>query len=647
MTPEKPRWVIQLVQTSIVKQNYQYLPYAAGLLQAYVLRHAPDLSRYVFLPILLDRKDIRQTVSEIQLADVYAFSTYVWSYQFNLALARAVRAARPDALIIFGGPQVPDRPEDFLRQHPFIDVVVHGEGEKVFLQLLESLPAKDWSELAGISWIDAEGQFHHNPRATRQQDLEVYPSPYLMGIFDDLMKQHPSYFWVALWETNRGCPFSCTFCDWGSNVASKVYRFDMERLRGEMEWFGKHKIHTINCCDANFGILPRDVEITDYMVDVKQRTGYPQIWFVQGAKNAIERSFEINKKIIGSGMGDMVTLSLQSINPRALESIRRENISLKAFREMQTRCKREGLNTYTDFLVGLPGDTYDSFIDGIEQVMNEGQHHLVNFFNVYVLPNAEINQPEYRAKHGLVTVRGPHYEHCCPVEAEPEVQEWAELVIGCHTYTRQDWVKMRTIAWWIDILYMLRKPVQLPLLLIHMLTGIRFREIFEFYAFGQFSGAPMLGQMQQFLLTKADGISRGEPELCVVRNVKEPFWLAVTDFILTGLNPIEIRKAFYAEQQLVMTQLLAQKGKTLPSGLLADALALNEALIDSYAYQRPFALELRHNVWEATTQFLREQPWELRKGSFRHIHDWQGAPHFMVRVEEPRRVGLQTSSSFK
>lgn len=154
----------------------------------------------------------------------------------------------------------------------------------------------------------------------------------------------------------------------------------------------------------------------------------------------------------------------------------------------------------------------------------------------------------------------------------------------------------------------------------------------------------MLSQLQHFLWNKAEGISQGEPELCAVRNVQEPFWLAVTDFVLTGLNPIDVRTAFYADQKRVLTQLLAMHQKKLPEGLLEEALALNEALVDAYAYQRPFALELHYNLWEATSAFLRGQPWKLRTGIFRHIHDWLGPPHFQVRVEE---VAVIQPSSFK
>ena len=127
---DKKQWAIQLVQTSHVKHKYQYLPYATGLLQAYTTRYASNWSRYVFLPVLLDYKAIDEVLSELILADVFGFSTYVWSYQYNLALARAIKAQKPDALIIFGGPQIPDSAEIFLREHPYIDVCVHGEGER-------------------------------------------------------------------------------------------------------------------------------------------------------------------------------------------------------------------------------------------------------------------------------------------------------------------------------------------------------------------------------------------------------------------------------------------------------------------------------------------------------------------------------------
>src|SRR3989338_7461014 len=100
------------------------------------------------------------------------------------------------------------------------------------------------------------------------------------------MKAHPGGQWLILWETNRGCPFSCTFCDWGSAVQSKVFTFDLSNVLRETDWFVEHKIEYVTCCDANFGILPRDLEIAKYMAEAKKKYGYPKTFSIQSTKNA-------------------------------------------------------------------------------------------------------------------------------------------------------------------------------------------------------------------------------------------------------------------------------------------------------------------------------------------------------------------------
>ncbi|PKL74968.1 MAG: hypothetical protein CVV27_17800 [Candidatus Melainabacteria bacterium HGW-Melainabacteria-1] len=220
------------------------------------------------------------------------------------------------------------------------------------------------------------------------------------------------------------------------------------------------------------------------------------------------------------------------------------------------------------------------------------------------------------------------------------------MIIATHSYGPDEWVKMRTFAWWVEILYLLRKLVQLPLLLIHMLTGLSYRQIFEFYAFVPFAQAPLLSELQRFLLGKAEAIRAGETELCIMRQGKDPYWLNVSDFIVTGLYSPELSAAFYAEQKTVLAQLLARHGKQLPAGLLEQAVALSEALFQTYTRQQPFGLTLRYNLWEACSDFLRGQPWQIRQGVFHHIHDWAGPPHYQVRMEAGP-ITIQQPASFK
>lgn len=623
--------IIQLAQVSQSRARRQYLPYAAGLLQAHTLRHASDSTRYTFLPILFLREPVVDNLKKVLLADVIAFSAYVWNIEYSLALARAVKAQKPETLTIFGGPQVPDRAQAFLEAHPEVDVCCHGEGEEVFLDLLESLPDKDWSAIGGISWRDEAGQFHTNPQRPRKKELDEIPSPYLMGIFDDMMQNH-AFEWTMLWETNRGCPFSCTFCDWGSATAAKVNRFGLERLKREMDWMGANQIEIVNCCDANFGIFPRDVDIAEYAVQVREKTGAPKILFIQGVKNATERSYQIQKKIIDAGMGSLVTLALQSVTPRTLKSIRRENISLDTYRELQHRFQKDGVNTYTDMLVGLPGETYDSFADGVDQVIREGQNHLIQFFNVYILPNAELAQPAYREEFGIRTVRLPYSEPLFPLTME--VQEWHEMVIGTHDLNPEDWRRVRVFAWWVEILYLHRKIMQIPILIIHHFTGISFRDLFEFYVMGTFQNTPLLSDLNLFLHNKARAIQEGEIEFCALTTEKESHWLTIPNYVFTGLRQPQVAEAFYADQFNALQQILEQHKTPVAPGLLKEILNLSRLLFLNFYSHQNFDLTLNSNFWEVYKALLRGDDIELKPERAHYRFQWTGPPHFDISVQK-------------
>ena len=251
--------IAQLGNSFTGEHGEHYLPYAAGIFQEYIKKYAKNPDAYEFLLPIYKRLPVDTCVLHMKDADIVAFSAYQWNFRMSIEVARRVKKQYPEKLVIFGGPQVPDHAEDFFKEYPFVDVVVHGEGEQVFLSLVESYPENNWEDIPGISYISSNGEFKTSPKGPRMKDLSQIPSPYLEGTFKPLMKANPDENWITMWETNRGCPFSCTFCDWGSLINAKVYPFDMERCLRELDWFSEHKIGYIFCCDANFGILARDV----------------------------------------------------------------------------------------------------------------------------------------------------------------------------------------------------------------------------------------------------------------------------------------------------------------------------------------------------------------------------------------------------
>src|SRR5215831_20909212 len=201
--------------------GWELLPYQTGLLQVYSQAHAADPGRYKFRLPLHRRRSVEDSVAELRGTSIVGFSTYVWNIRHSLKIARRLKELEPEVLTIFGGPQVPDRAEEFLRENPFVDLAVHGEGERVFLQILEAFPANDWSRIPSISFLDKDSRFIHHPKGPRIEDLGAIPPVYASGVFAPLLAANPQTQWMAPLETNRGCPFSCTFCDWGS--ASRVF----------------------------------------------------------------------------------------------------------------------------------------------------------------------------------------------------------------------------------------------------------------------------------------------------------------------------------------------------------------------------------------------------------------------------------------
>src|SRR5262249_35607263 len=153
------------------------------------------------------------------------------------------------------------------RMFPEVDVIVNGEGELVFRDLLtahlDGVSSQDLGDIAGISYRDQKGEVQTTPERPRLENLDIIPSPVLTGAIELTDTAGRFRYDVALMETNRGCPYKCSFCYWGGAVGQRVKAFGRERLRAELEVFGRLQVHTVALCDANFGLLPIDEEFVD------------------------------------------------------------------------------------------------------------------------------------------------------------------------------------------------------------------------------------------------------------------------------------------------------------------------------------------------------------------------------------------------
>lgn len=338
---------------------------------------------------------------------VLMFSSYIWNYHLNVEFAREIRRHIPNVLCVFGGPQIPraEKPlKQLMRELHCIDVAVRGEGEEIFAELLEligsfsegsKLQDCDFSGLSGIAYRTKELKLVYTDARTRAKDLDAFPSPYLTGEYDHL-EEMP---WLSVLETNRGCPFGCSFCDWGGAILSKVKKFDMDRVFAEIDFFARRKVPSVLIIDANFGIFERDIDIAKKFIETHKSTGYPQHVHQSLSKNSPERVGKIVRILYEGGVMSDAIISLQSTDPQLLENIDRKNIKVSAYEDLIKVYHDIGMTPTTDILVGIPGQNIESLKNDLQFCFD--RHLVARSFLVTVLPNAPMADEEYMKRFSI------------------------------------------------------------------------------------------------------------------------------------------------------------------------------------------------------------------------------------------------------
>jgi putative methyltransferase len=417
-----------------------FLPYIYGLLRVHAEEDPLVAQSYAFQEPFFFKMAPERIVAKLQAPAILGLSCYVWNLRKHMKVARLCKERFPNTLIVAGGPQIPERVGDFLERHPYVDIVVHGEGEISFQRLLrEGLQAHpDWSKVPGISFRQG-GRTISTPHEKLPRNI-VMRSPYLEGYMDRAIAvcRALKLDFIAPWETNRGCPYSCTFCDWGSNTMSKIRTFELDRLMKEVEFFGRAQVPGVHINDANFGILPRDSEIAQKLVSTRNEAGFPRFVRLNFAKNSNERVFEISRAWTESGMLSSTTLSMQATTMEVLSAIKRENIGTERYKDLQKRYMDASIQTYTEIILGLPQETKESFKRGLDSIFEMGNHDDVRIYEFVILPNAPVSEPESVEQFGLKTVE-KYVEPPMPGTPPDEV-EMVPTVIETNTMSRDEWI---------------------------------------------------------------------------------------------------------------------------------------------------------------------------------------------------------------
>jgi putative methyltransferase len=446
------------MKISLVQPNFQqgpkefnahYLPYSVGVLWAYVNQFESIKSNYQLEDLIWRRDNIDETVSKLSKCDIVGFSTYVWNKNYNYALARRLKELNPSCIIIFGGPEMPITKKNIFEKLPFADVVIKSEGEIILRQLLDAITDNTpWEDIRGLV-INRNGVAVDTGDGDRISSLEDMPSPYLTGVFDKIMAETQGVEWNATVETNRGCPYACTFCDWGSLTYNKVKKFNLEKVFAELEWIGQNGCGFVTITDANFGMfVERDNAIADKLIEVQEKYGCPNSFSMSWAKDQKPEVFDIVFKLIKNPKFNQgLTVSVQSMDLDVLENIKRKNLAQHKIENIFALCDKNNVPVYTEIILGLPGETKDTWKEGFYKIYRAGNHTGINILHAQMLENAEMNLLQKKL-YGITSV--PVYDYMSGSYNYNELQECVEVVTGTKDMPTDEMLDSQTFSWFMQ-----------------------------------------------------------------------------------------------------------------------------------------------------------------------------------------------------
>jgi radical SAM superfamily enzyme YgiQ (UPF0313 family) len=377
-----------------------YMPLNVGYIAAYTQERFPGYEIQIFKR----PEDILAAIRS-EKPDIVALSCYIWNVNLDHFVMEVVKSINPKALTVQGGPFLTDlnstggKSSSFFSRYRNCDAYVLNQGERGFCELLKRFDDcnRDITLLKKASvpgcLINNGRDILEGSRLDNVQSLDEIPSPYLTGLLDPFFKEP----FIPMIETNRSCPYRCTFCAWGIGT-QKMAQFSENRAFEEVEYISKRckKSALMRIADGNFGLFERDVSIARKIYECHKRYDFPMHLMVNWNKTAPDRLLRIAKELHGiCELG----ASCQSLEDDVLKAINRKNMTLEKIKEIYTELQDSGSDTplVSELIVGLPMETAKSHIETNKRVIDLGAE-AVNY-NLILLPGTEMDTDESRNKY--------------------------------------------------------------------------------------------------------------------------------------------------------------------------------------------------------------------------------------------------------
>ena len=324
--------------------NARYHHSAFGLRYLFAnLRELKERSTIVEFTISQNSKDIVESILKLE-PKIVGFGVYIWNTDETYEVVSILKKLRPELIVVLGGPEVSYETDQQKICH-LADYTIKGEGDLLFYELCRSLlggekPAEKPSE----KWISAV-----------LPEIGYLQSPYRYYTDEDIKNR------VIYVEASRGCPYKCEYCL--SSLDKSVRNFPLQNFLSDMEQLIQRGARQFKFIDRTFNLsIAVSTQILQFFLDRMEHGLFLHFEMVPDRLPAELR--ELIKKFPKGTL--QFEIGIQTWNPEVSKLVSRRQDYKKIEENFRFLAQETGVHTHADLIVGLPGETLQSFATGFD-----------------------------------------------------------------------------------------------------------------------------------------------------------------------------------------------------------------------------------------------------------------------------------------
>lgn len=287
--------------------------------------------------------------------DIVGFSTYIWNVEMTLEICEKLKLINPNLIIFMGGPEVSFNSKEIIKEHPYVDYIMSGEGEESFLKLLDYVHGERNDLPEGVvTMLDEEVVGNDIYQVVDLQNSEI---EYTLDYIKDKK--------IVYYETSRGCPYNCEFCLSSSTGGVRFY--PLERCLKDIKLFLDEKVPLVKFVDRTFNFnKDRSITLLKYIIenDNNFTTFHLEIHpklidedYLKLFKNARKDLFQFE-------------VGVQSTNEETCKAIKR----VGDFETIKNVCKEimsfQNIHLHLDLIAGLPFEDLKSLRKSFNDILS-------------------------------------------------------------------------------------------------------------------------------------------------------------------------------------------------------------------------------------------------------------------------------------